>query len=204
MALNKAFFAECETWDTRQKNSLPSVKRGTLGDFLKKNLNTFIAECMAVATRQRLLCRVLNPGHSTKCIFKLKKSLLSARDLALGKAGGYYNRVSSLFAHSVSCLTQTPPPPPSPPAPRTTATHAWRTTAGTHARLRPRPLPSCLVSSPAPRRSPQSRYDFVHDLDFIYYVSLCIYYWLDDRMLAYSLVENLWMKHVNHVNVVFI
>jgi hypothetical protein len=45
-----------------------------------------------VGTRQRSLCRVPDSGHSAKCIFKLKKTLSSVCDLALGKAGGYYNR----------------------------------------------------------------------------------------------------------------
>jgi hypothetical protein len=67
------------------KKVLPSVIRGALGKVIFKTLNPFFAECLSVGTRQRRLCRVLDPGHSAKCIFKLKKSLPSDCDLALGK-----------------------------------------------------------------------------------------------------------------------
>jgi hypothetical protein len=51
-----------------------------------KIINIYFAECLSAGTRQRVLCRVSAIWHSAKNIFKLKKSLPSARDLALGKA----------------------------------------------------------------------------------------------------------------------
>jgi hypothetical protein len=57
---------------------------GTRQSFFK-TLKPFFAERLSVGTRQRGFCRVLDPGHSAKCIFKLKKYLPTDRDLALGK-----------------------------------------------------------------------------------------------------------------------
>jgi hypothetical protein len=50
-------------------------------------LKTYFVECLSVGTRQRHVCRVLAIWHSTMTIFKLKKPLPSVRDLALGKEG---------------------------------------------------------------------------------------------------------------------
>jgi hypothetical protein len=52
MALDKAFFAECQTWDTRQRffkilnHSLPTVYQRALG-------KDVFAECLSVGTRQK-------------------------------------------------------------------------------------------------------------------------------------------------------
>jgi hypothetical protein len=75
-----------------KKNTLSSVQEWHSTKFFLKTLNTVFVECLSVDTRQRCLCRVSDPGHSANSIFKLKKSLSSARDLALGKAGEYYTR----------------------------------------------------------------------------------------------------------------
>jgi hypothetical protein len=48
-------------------------------------LNRSFIECLPVGTQQRPVCRVPAIWHSTKTIFKLKKPLPSACDLALGK-----------------------------------------------------------------------------------------------------------------------
>jgi hypothetical protein len=109
------------------KKSLPSASCGTLGEDFFKTLNTFFTESLAVDTRQRCLCRVSDPGHSTKCIFKLKKSLPSARDLAHGKEGKYYNQttflshsisLTSLHSTAAAALHLPAPPPPRPASPR--------------------------------------------------------------------------------------
>jgi hypothetical protein len=67
----KIFFAECPIMALGKEDSLPSATRAALGKIILKIVNN--------------LCRVLDHGHSLKCILILKKSLPSARDLALGK-----------------------------------------------------------------------------------------------------------------------
>jgi hypothetical protein len=71
VTLGKELFAECHKYNTRQINSLPSVKNKTLGKEL-------LAECFllprvfCVALGKELLCRVPEKKHS-------------AKNLALGK-----------------------------------------------------------------------------------------------------------------------
>jgi hypothetical protein len=144
-----------------------------------------------VGTRQRSLCRVSDLGHSAKCIFKFKKKYLtSAKSRALGKEDELNIPARPRPIHFIH-RRHTPPPlslrPPLQPGPATCTTAAGtappRATTTrpaqpppphdprpAHHRQRPRPRPqprlppSCLVSSPAPGRSPLSRYEFVHDL----------------------------------------
>ena len=67
--------------------ALPSARSRALGKEFFKNFKIPFAECPGPGTRQSRLCRVPDRGHSAKCTLKfLKKSLPSARDLALGKA----------------------------------------------------------------------------------------------------------------------
>jgi hypothetical protein len=92
MALGKAFFAECQTWGTRQS-------------FFENPKFS--------------LCRVLGSGHSAKSIFKLKKL---CRVPAIWHSAKQVNitPVVFLFAHSISNSTPPPPPlhPSAAPAPR--------------------------------------------------------------------------------------
>jgi hypothetical protein len=83
-----------------------------------QTLRTRFAECLSVDTRQRGLCRVPNPGHSAKCIFYLKKkSLSSARDLALGKDCfvGSKPSTAALFPLTLSISPLSPAARRSPP-----------------------------------------------------------------------------------------
>jgi hypothetical protein len=149
---------------TRQRilYRVPAV--GHSAKILKK-LNTFFVECLEVGTRQRSLCRVSDPGHSTKCIFKLKKSLPSACDLALGKAGKYYyQRFSLTLSLSLHSISQPPPlsrpasphhrrrraltPRPAaatPPPPAPTTTTAPATCAPAVTTVAPTPVNSCFI-----------------------------------------------------------
>jgi hypothetical protein len=72
-------------WEKKKnkKHTLPSVQRRH-----SAKLSLPSASLTALGKNNKLrLCRVPDPRHSTKCIFKfLKNSLPSARDLALGKA----------------------------------------------------------------------------------------------------------------------
>jgi hypothetical protein len=71
---------------TRQRHLLPSVREWhsaktsftecqarAIGKGFLKTLKPFFAEHLSAGTRQRGLCRVPDPGHLAKCIFKLKK-----------------------------------------------------------------------------------------------------------------------------------
>jgi hypothetical protein len=79
---NRNMLCRVSKGDTRQRRSLSSVQRGALGKDPKYIL---CRVPLSVGTRQRPVCRVLAIWHSAKTIFKLKKPLPSARDLALGK-----------------------------------------------------------------------------------------------------------------------
>jgi hypothetical protein len=152
MTLGKSFFAECQTWDTRQSflkilnHSLPSACQWTL------NINVF-AECLSVGTRQRSLCRMPDPGHSTKCIFKFKKSLPSARLRVLGKDDklniGPRSGHSFSYAATASQLRRRCRPA------ATTATGRRHRRRGTHrnwpyAWAPPPPAPTATTTSPDP------------------------------------------------------
>jgi hypothetical protein len=65
VTLGKESFAECQKKDTRQRNSLSSVKNKTLGKELLRRVFSFI-EGFLCGTRQRALCRVPEIKHSAK------------------------------------------------------------------------------------------------------------------------------------------
>jgi hypothetical protein len=69
MALDKAFFVECQTWDARQSILCRVSHVGHSAKIFFKTLKLFFAECLLEGTRQRHLCRMSNPGHSAKYIF---------------------------------------------------------------------------------------------------------------------------------------
>jgi hypothetical protein len=142
--LGKEVFAECLPGDNRQR-------------FL--NIKTVFVECLSVGTRQRRLCRVPDCRHSTKYIFKLKKSLSSARSRALGKDDELNNSVHMLrpflFLHRRRLPRLSP----------AVVAHATPCHPGHHRRLpcrrRPRhdalPLATTVVSPAAPPTSPPPR-----------------------------------------------
>jgi hypothetical protein len=76
------FFAEC----LKLTLGKDLVYRVSNVEHSTKIINIYFVECLSAETRQRVVYRVPVIWHSAKTIFKLKKSLPSARDLALGKA----------------------------------------------------------------------------------------------------------------------
>jgi hypothetical protein len=115
-------------------------------------------------TRQRHLCQLLDRRHSTKYIFKLKKSLPNARSRALDKEGLCKpdRPLSSSFlththTHTHHRRTGVLPPPPAvarrhpAPSPATTRPAAAPTPGPSDPRRRQRrPEPATTARSPAP------------------------------------------------------
>jgi hypothetical protein len=97
-----------------------------------------------VGTRQRILCRVPDPGHSAKSIFKLKKSLPSDRSRALGKVDELNIPARLRPIHFIH-RRRSPRAPPPPPGP------AMRTTITRHRHL---PGPTAAPTRPAPDAPP--------------------------------------------------
>jgi hypothetical protein len=128
LALDKPLFTKCQTGGTRQS--------------FFKTLKPFFAECLSLGTRQRCLCRVLDPEHSAKYIFKLKKSLPSARSRTLDKDVILITRPALrpfVFLPARHRLLHAPPHlPPLPP----------RRRLGQPRRLGPRRLGACLPGQP--------------------------------------------------------
>jgi hypothetical protein len=81
-----------------------------LGKVFLKTLSPVFAECLSVGTRQRRLCRVPNPEHSAKYIFKFKKNL--CRVLDHGHSAKTITLVTGVrSSHFISYARRLPAPP---------------------------------------------------------------------------------------------